>query len=92
MNQKPTLILYYKETCPFCKKVLSYLEDLKKTLPMKSIKGHPENLAELEKLTGKKQVPCLSIDNEGLLESDAIILWIEEHKMMLEDIDPQKRL
>ncbi|MCH9631591.1 MAG: hypothetical protein S4CHLAM37_16150 [Chlamydiia bacterium] len=92
MKNKSELTLYYKDTCPYCRKVLDYLSDLKKTVPMKDIKGNPEYIDELIKISGKKQVPCLVIDNEPMLESDAIILWIEEHKMCLEDTPAQERL
>lgn len=92
MKQKPHLTLYFKDTCPFCKKVFDYLSDLNKTLPTKNIKGHPEFTDELIQIGGKKQVPCLVIDGEALYESDAIILWIEEHKMMLDDTPASGRL
>ncbi|PCI91974.1 glutaredoxin [Candidatus Aerophobetes bacterium] len=92
MKIKSELTLYFKDTCPFCRKVLDYLDDLKKTVPMKNIKGNPEYSDELEKISGKRQVPCLVIDNDPLLESDAIVLWLEEHKILLEDTPAQERL
>lgn len=85
MNAPKSLFLYMKTTCPFCVKVLDYLEDIRKTIEVKDVKSHPENLEDLKKLTNKTQVPCLVIDGEPMLESDAIILWIEEHKEFLKD-------
>lgn len=92
MKKKPELMLYYKDTCPYCKKVFNYLEDLHKTIPFKNIKGDTEYTNELIQFGGKKQVPCLVIDGQALYESDAIILWIEEHKSFLDDADSSLRL
>ena len=36
-----------------------------------------DNLAELTKLTGKTQVPCLVVGGDPMLESDAIIAYLE---------------
>lgn len=85
MEKPQSLWLYVKSTCPFCLKVLHYLEDLGKSVPLKETKAHPEYQEELIKLSGKKQVPCLVIDGEPMFESDAIILWIEEHQDFLKD-------
>lgn len=85
MTHPKKIVLYYKPTCPYCQKVLDYLEDLNKTLVLKNIKGHPENTEDLKRLSQKTQVPCLIIDGEPLLESDAIILWLEEHQNFLDN-------
>lgn len=91
-KKKHDLTLYYKDTCPFCKKVFDYLDDLHKIIPTKNIKGDVEYTEELIAIGGKKQVPCLVIDGQALYESDAIILWIEEHKSLLDDADTSSRL
>ena len=86
------LTLYYIPTCPFCEKVLRHLEELGKEIPLKNIRSHPELKQELIDIGGKKQVPCLVIDGEPLYESDAIVLWIEEHPHCIPDLPPNKRM
>lgn len=85
MHRPENITLYYKPTCPYCQKVLDYLENLHKTVPLKNVKGSPEHLEELKKLSTKTQVPCLVIDGQALLESDDIILWLEEHQSYLQN-------
>ncbi len=85
MNTPKHIVLYFKPTCPFCKKVLDYLEDINKTIDQKNVRSNPENLEDLKRITNKTQVPCLVVDSVPLLESDAIILWIEEHQSFLKN-------
>jgi len=77
--------LYFKPTCPFCQKVLHYLGEMNKTVEMKDIKADSAKKQELIKIGGKKQVPCLVFNGEALYESDAIILWLGEHRAQLKD-------
>ncbi len=42
------------------------------------VQKDPDALAELRSLTGKRQVPCLRIDDSGMLESDDIIEKLKE--------------
>jgi len=72
------LTLYYKPTCPFCKKVIDYMDKAGIIVPMEDTSDQ-EKSSELVSLGGKKQVPCLIIDGEALYESDAIIEWLEEN-------------
>ena len=72
--------LFFKPTCPFCQKVLSYAEKHDVTFTLKNIQ-EPEVAEELVHLGGKKQVPFL-VDEEGgmkLYESDDIIAYLEKH-------------
>ena len=84
-NKHHSVTLYIHAGCPFCQKVLDYLEEMSKTLPIKNLKAHPEFQKELFNLTGKNEHPCLVVDEEALFESKTIILWLEEHKKCLED-------
>ena len=79
----PILLLYYTPTCPFCKKVLDYLQDIDKEIPLKNIESDMEGTEELLHLGGKTQVPCLFIDGKPLYESNVIIDWIREKKDIL---------
>ncbi|MDN3507934.1 MAG: glutathione S-transferase N-terminal domain-containing protein [Simkaniaceae bacterium] len=84
--------LFYKETCPYCQKVLKHLRELGKTIKLRDTRSHPAVVDELITKGGKKQVPCLMIDDSPLYESDAIIVWIEEHAAQLEDLPVNDRM
>jgi len=69
------LSLFYSPTCPYCVKVLSFMErngivvDLKSTM-------EPVNLRTLLMVGKKNQVPCLLIRGEPLYESGEIISYL----------------
>jgi glutathione S-transferase len=71
------LELYYSPTCPYCLKVLRFMEehgiliDLKSTL-------EPENYKKLLEVGKMNQVPCLFIDGKALYESDDIIVYLTQ--------------
>ncbi len=67
------MTLYYNPTCPYCQKVLSFIESEGIELEMKNT-SHPEILDELkEKNRNITQVPCLVVDKHPMLESADII-------------------
>ena len=75
-----TLELFKFETCPFCRKVMSYIEESGRTDVVYYDANTDEAAAErLMRIGGKYQVPCLFIDGEPLYESADIIKWLEEH-------------
>jgi len=76
---KYKLCLYYFDSCPFCVKVLNYLQKSKITILKRNILTDPEAKETLRRIGGKTQVPCLFIDEKPLYESDDIIQWLEEH-------------
>jgi len=82
-EHQPILVLYHKMSCPFCKKVRDYLEEIGKTIPMKAIDQDPKAKEELLHLGGKAQVPCLFIDGAPLYESGDIIEYLKEKKDIL---------
>ena len=82
--EKPDLLLYYSPWCPYCQKVLSHLDKLKKTLPMKNLQKDPQGREDLMSIGGKAQLPCLIIDGEALYESQDIINWLSKNKQYLE--------
>lgn len=71
----PELLLYKKDSCPFCRKVARYLDARGITVPARDVATSPEARAELVRVGGKAQVPCLLIDGEPLYESDDIIAY-----------------
>ena len=82
-EQEPNLVLYYNPNCPYCKKVLEFLEKIGKEIPLKNIKNDPKASEELLHLGGKTQTPCLFIDGMPLYESDDIIGWLDKKKDIL---------
>ncbi len=76
------LVLFYMPTCPFCQKVVDFIED--NNIEGIEFKDTSENLGakdELIDVGGKDQVPCLFIDGKPLYESDEIIAWLKENKV-----------
>lgn len=71
----PNLVLYYKPTCPYCRKVLAYMQDQDIEMEMRNTM-EPGVIDDLMALTGKTQVPCLVIDGIPMLESDDIIMYL----------------
>lgn len=70
------MMLYYKPSCPYCRKVISFMEENGIQMEMRNtMEG--ANREDLVKLTGKTQVPCLVVGGDPMLESDAIIAYLE---------------
>lgn len=75
------LELYYKETCPFCQRVLQMAENLGVSFELKDIEADDAIAAELIEKGGKRQVPFL-VDTDrdvSMYESADIIDYIREH-------------
>ncbi|MBC7190098.1 glutathione S-transferase N-terminal domain-containing protein [Candidatus Aerophobetes bacterium] len=75
------LFLYVKEGCPFCERVLRFAEKNKIPIHQKDIYKDKENLQELLKTGGKRQVPFL-VDTEKnvfMYESSDIIRYLEKN-------------
>jgi len=75
----PQLTLYFHEFCPFCRKVLTFMEENNIKLNMKNVEENSENRLELEQKGGKSQVPALQINDTIKYESDDIINWLKEN-------------
>jgi len=73
------LVLYYFPSCPFCQKVLRFINDSNIKVTLKNTSEKEEYRQELIKVGGKPQVPCLFIDGKPLYESDDIIDWLSDH-------------
>jgi len=83
-GHSPILLLYYKPTSSFSQKVLNFLKEIDKEIPLKNVDEDPKAKDELLHLGGKDQVPCLFIDGAPLYEADEIIDWLREKKGSLE--------
>lgn len=73
------LELYYLQNCPFCIKVLDYLEERNIDINLIELNEVDEARETLKEQGGKVQVPCLFIDGKPLYESDDIIDWFENN-------------
>lgn len=74
------LELYKYDTCPYCRRVMSVIEELGADVEMHDIHRNPQDLKRLMAVGGKRQVPCLFIDGEPLYESADIISWLQQNR------------
>lgn len=72
------LELYYFYSCPFCQKVLRFLNGKDHNIKFIDTMESKDNLRKLVEISGKKQVPCLVIDGKPMLESDDIIEFLSK--------------
>jgi len=75
----PELSLYYMPTCPFCRKVLQFMEEKSISIPLNDILEGAENRQKLIDIGGKPRVPCLVMDGKALYESGDIIAWLDKN-------------
>ena len=78
-SSEANLVLYKAGWCPYCAKVLRFMEAEGIELPLRDI-DDPQVAEELIAIGGKRQVPCLVIDGVALYESDDIIAYLSERK------------
>ena len=67
-------------SCPYCGRVLRYMEENQIKIPMKNTSENSDNRNELLQIGGKTQVPCLVIDGIAKYESLDIIEWFKDNK------------
>ena len=72
-------LLYVMTGCPYCMKVERFMAEKGIELPTANISIDPAARAELERVGGKVQVPCLLIDGKPLYESDDIVAYLENN-------------
>lgn len=75
---KQELTLFVKYTCPYCKKVLNFMEENDIDICIKDV-TEQDNKQYLIENGGKSQVPCLFISSKPLYESNDIIEWFKEN-------------
>ena len=71
-------LLYYKKSCPFCQKVLRFMEANHLTMDTRET-TQPGNQNDLIRIGGKKQVPCLVI-NGKLEKHRGVIFDVENYR------------
>lgn len=76
------LDLYYSETCPYCRKVISFLDENNVSFNPKEI-SDPKNYDKLMEIGKMAQVPFLddTDSDEQMYESDVIIDYIKNKIM-----------
>ncbi|WP_138159549.1 glutaredoxin family protein [Peptoniphilus catoniae] len=74
------LKLFVGTFCPYCKKVERFIDENKiQNIDIVNIDKSPEDRNYLVEKGGKKQVPCLFIDDKALYESNDIIKYLKEN-------------
>lgn len=75
------LSLYFFPECPFCQKVLKFIDENDiKDIEFLDIKKDEKNKEALIEKGGKNQVPALLHDGQILYESDDIIDYLKKNK------------
>lgn len=67
--------LYYKKSCPYCQKVLRFMQDNKINLDMRDTL-QPGNQNDLIHIGGKKQVPASSSATSRCTSPTTIIAYL----------------
>ncbi len=65
------------DECPYCQRVMSAARSLGLALPLRNIRKDPSARAELMRVGGSKQVPCLFVNGQPLYESADIIAFLK---------------
>jgi len=71
------LTLFYKPTCPYCQKVMNFMEQEGISVDKANIQDS-ENRQRLIEVGKMDQVPCLFIDGDPMYESDDIIAYLRQ--------------
>ncbi len=70
------MILYCKPGCPFCYRVLDFMEA--NDIQIETVNStEPQHRQELLDMNGTTQSPCLVIDGKPMLESADIIAYLK---------------
>lgn len=76
MANTSNLELYYRNFCPYSRKVLGYMDEHGITIQTHCLQTEEGAEQRLVEIGGKAQVPCLVIDGNALYESDDIIAYL----------------
>ncbi|MEZ4271929.1 MAG: glutathione S-transferase N-terminal domain-containing protein [Myxococcota bacterium] len=71
------LVLFKYDSCPYCRFVMQAIEQLHIPVTYKDTRRDPQAAAELLRVGGKSQVPCLLINGEPLYESHDIVQFLQ---------------
>ena len=79
----PDLVLYKKDSCPFCQRVMRWIDAEWPThapIAHRDTVMDPAATEELVRRGGKRQVPCLFVDRRPMYESNDIIAYLKALK------------
>ncbi|MCA9393757.1 MAG: glutaredoxin [Candidatus Omnitrophica bacterium] len=81
-EQTRKMQIFEFRTCPFCVKVRRNIHRLNINIPLRDARNDPDAARELIEGGGKRQVPCLRIEEDGLVswmyESNDINAFLNE--------------
>ena len=72
------LKLYYREGCPYCKKVVKFLEKNPSLKVEMMNVADEKNIKDLVEIGGMDQVPMMTIDGKPMYESGDIVKFLKE--------------
>jgi glutaredoxin 3 len=74
------ITLYYKPTCPFCRRVLAVVDRLSIEVDLKDVASDEAAASELVTIGGKMQVPYLidTATDTAMYESDDIVAYLQK--------------
>ena len=75
-----SLQLFIRYTCPFCIRVLHFLDQYGISVTLRDISANPDDATQLQEKGGKVQVPCLMDGDFVLYESLDIINWFKHNR------------
>lgn len=75
------LELFYKDSCPFCQKVIRFIDkhELKDKIEFLDIVKDEDAKKRLVDEGGMNQVPCLFVDGKPMYESSDIIEFLKSN-------------
>ena len=73
----PELVLYKKDSCPYCQRVMRWIDaEWAGRAPIAYRVTEPAAAEELVRVGGKRQVPCLFVDGTPMYESGDIVAYL----------------
>ncbi len=72
------LKLYYREGCPYCKKVVKFLEKNPSLKVEMMNVADEKNFKDLVEIGGMDQVPMMTIDGKPMYESGDIVKFLKK--------------
>ena len=76
--------LYFKPTCPYCMKVIDFIEQKDIQVKLINVKINVLGKQKLINEGGMMQVPCLQVNNESEIIKDE---WIYESEDIIKYLD-----
>ena len=75
------LQLFHKWQCPYSARVRDFIDEHRLGDKIEYVEIHEVEGAQgrLAQMIGKSQVPCLVVDGKPMLESTAIVQWLQQN-------------